>query len=49
MRISNLNDITIPRGPIKRVTKNLKDKDKDDTKKIGDLIVPQKFEKISLI
>ena len=49
MSIPNLSDITVPSGPsTKKVTEKLKEKIKDGTYKIGDLIVPQKFEKISL-
>ena len=49
MSIPNLSRITVPSGPsTKEVTKKLKEKIKDGTYKIGDLIVPQKFEKISL-
>ena len=49
MSILNLSDITVPSGPsTKKVTEKLREKIKDGTNKIGDLIVPQKFEKISL-
>ena len=49
MSIMNLSDITVPSGPsTKKVTEKLREKIKDGTNKIGDLIVPQKFEKISL-
>ena len=49
MSTSNLRRITVPSGPsTKKNTEKLKGKIKDDTYKIGDLIVPQKLEKISL-
>ena len=49
MSIPNLSDIKVPSGPsTKKITEKLKVKIKDGTYKIGDLIVPPKFEKISL-
>ena len=49
MSIPNFSHITVPSGPsTKEVTEKLKEKIKDGTYKIGDLIVPQKFEKTSL-
>ena len=49
MSIPNLSDIKVPSGPsTKKITEKLKEKIKDGTYKIGDLIVPPKFEKISL-
>ena len=49
MSIPNLSDIAVPSRPsTKKVNEKLKEKIKDGTYKIGDLIVPQKFEKISL-
>ena len=49
MSIPNLSDITVPSGPsTKKVTEKLKEKIKDGTYKIRDLIVPQKFRKVSL-
>ena len=49
MSIPILSHITVSSGPsAKEVTKKLKAKIKDGTNKIGDLIVPQKFEQISL-
>ena len=49
MSIPNLSHITVPSGPsTKEVTEKLKEKIKDGTYNIGDLIAPQKFEKISL-
>ena len=49
MSIPNLSDIKVPSGPsTKKITQKLKEKIKDGTCKIGDFIVPRKFEKISL-
>ena len=49
MSIPNLSDITVPSRPsAKKITQKLKERIKAGTYKIGDLIVSQKFENVSL-